>query len=100
LHRIARESLANVARHAPSNRVELSVETIGAAGGCLPNVRLVVADHGHRPTSPRDDPTAFGVVGMRERARGLGGELSAGPAGDGWRVEAVLPFAGSDGSDA
>jgi len=28
---------------------------------------------------------------MRERARGLGGTLSAGPDGDGWRVELRLP---------
>jgi signal transduction histidine kinase len=28
---------------------------------------------------------------MRERAALLGGTLSAGPAGDGWRVELRLP---------
>jgi signal transduction histidine kinase len=31
-------------------------------------------------------------MGMRERARALGGELDAGPTVDGWRVEARLPL--------
>jgi len=52
-------------------------------------IRLVVADHG----TPAADPASghFGIVGMRERARALGGELDAGPTADGWRVEARLP---------
>lgn len=85
LHRIARESLANVARHAPGNRVELAVDALGD------EVRLVVADHGS-PAAPMA-PTVghFGIVGMRERARALGGDLHAGPTADGWRVEARLP---------
>ncbi len=33
----------------------------------------------------------YGLEGMRERARGLGGTLSAGADGDGWRVELRLP---------
>ena len=98
LHRIARESLANVARHAPSNRVEVTVETIGGRDGCSAGVRLVVADHGCRPPTRRPDPTSFGLVGMGERARGLGGELTAGPSGDGWRVEASLPLPGVERS--
>ncbi|MEA2827032.1 MAG: hypothetical protein QOG43_1471 [Actinomycetota bacterium] len=85
LHRIAREALANVARHAPGNRVELAVAV--DAG----EVRLVVADRG-RPGSPPDpDDGHFGLVGMRERARALGGDLEAGPTADGWRVDARLP---------
>jgi len=85
VHRIAREALANVAHHAPSNRVELEVALV--ADGVL----LVVADRG-RPGAP-PDPSAghFGLVGMRERARALGGHLEAHPTADGWRVEARLP---------
>jgi signal transduction histidine kinase len=35
-----------------------------------------------------------GLAGMRERVAGLGGEVSAGPAGDhlGWRVRARIPY--------
>lgn len=90
LHRIAREALANVARHAPGNRVELDL-AVGDG-----EVRLLVADHGRpaRPPLPDDGPH-FGLVGMAERARALGGRLEAGPTADGWRVEAVLPLAGT-----
>lgn len=90
LHRIAREALANVARHAPQNSVEL---TLNAADDA---VRLLVVDRG-RPGARRD-PNAghFGLVGMRERARALGGELDAGPTADGWSVEARLPRTAPD----
>jgi signal transduction histidine kinase len=89
LHRIAREALANVARHAPSNRVELSLDLDAPTS----EVRLVIADHGRTPDTAHHDEGHFGLLGMRERARALGGELEAGPTVDGWRVEARLPAA-------
>lgn len=85
LHRIAREALANVARHAPANRVEL---TLTAHDGWA---SLTVADHG-RPAAAADETEHFGLVGMRERARALGGRLDAGPTPDGWRVQADVPL--------
>lgn len=90
-HRIAREALANVARHASTNRVELvAVIDEGA-------VRLEISDHG-RPAGRSGIDAArlggFGLVGMGERARSLGGCVSAGPSADGWRVVAILPVAG------
>jgi signal transduction histidine kinase len=90
LHRISREALANVARHAPGNRVEFVVDLDADAGA----VRLVVADHGRAPATRGQHGGHFGLVGMGERARALGGDLDAGPTADGWRVEARLPFAG------
>lgn len=89
LHRIGREALANVARHAPSNRVDFVVDLDSDAG----EVRLVVADHGRAPAAQDHDQAHFGLMGMRERARALGGDLDAGPTADGWRVEARLPLA-------
>jgi len=86
LHRIAREALTNVARHAPGNRVEVSLVAEDGA------VRLRVVDSGTAgPAAPADGPH-FGLVGMAERARAVGGELDAGPAPGGWRVEARLPL--------
>jgi signal transduction histidine kinase len=86
LHRIAREALTNVARHAPGNRVDVSLAAEDGA------VRLRVVDSGTPgPAAPADGPH-FGLVGMVERARAVGGELDAGPAPDGWRVEARLPL--------
>jgi signal transduction histidine kinase len=89
LHRISREALANVARHAPGNRVELSADVEADTD----EVRLVVADRGRAPAAHDQPDGHFGLVGMRERARALGGELDAGPTADGWRVEARLPLA-------
>jgi signal transduction histidine kinase len=89
LYRISREALANVARHAPGNRVELAVDLDPDTSA----VRLVVADHGRAPGVQDHDKGHFGLVGMRERARALGGKLDAGPTADGWRVEARLPLA-------
>jgi signal transduction histidine kinase len=93
LHRICREALTNVARHAPGNRVELTVDLDAATD----ELRFAVADHGRAPTVVDHDDGHFGLVGMRERARAVGGELDAGPTPDGWRVEARLPRAAVDG---
>ena len=86
MHRIAREALANVARHASANRVDLRV----FAGDDM--VRLVVADQGRPASQPDTSAGHFGLVGMRERARALGGDLEAEPTSDGWLVTARLPM--------
>lgn len=92
LHRIGREALANVARHAPGNRVELALDLDGDTD----EVWLVVADHGRAPAGPQPGDGHFGLLGMRERARALGGELDASPTADGWRVEVRLPLTETD----
>jgi signal transduction histidine kinase len=85
LHRIAREALTNVARHAPGNQVTVSL----AAGDDA--VVLAVVDSGTPGGAAPAIGPHFGLVGMAERARAVGGELEAGPSEDGWRVEARLP---------
>jgi signal transduction histidine kinase len=87
IHRIAREALANVARHAPDNHVRLECVVVD---GC---VRLTVVDHGAAAPRPETGSGHFGLVGMAERARALGGRLDAGPGADGWSVTAALPLA-------
>jgi signal transduction histidine kinase len=87
LYRIAREALANVARHAPGNEVDLAVDVEGDT------VHLVVEDRGRPGAVPDPNAGRFGLVGMRERALALGGRLDAGPTGEGWRVELRLPTA-------
>ncbi len=83
-YRIVQESLSNVARHArPANAAVLLRRE--------PQALLVnVSDDGDAPPEPGLD--GHGLVGMRERASGLGGTLEAGPGPDGgWRVRATLP---------
>jgi signal transduction histidine kinase len=54
---------------------------------------LVVEDHAPDGTPPPVAPVAggYGLTGMRERAKLLGGELNACPTSHGFRVELRLP---------
>ncbi|MCB5178751.1 sensor histidine kinase [Streptomyces antimicrobicus] len=85
-YRIVQEALSNCLRHAPGSRVE-----VGIAYGPH-ELYLCVANS--RPTRPvQASPGAgHGLLGMRERAGMLGGELAAGPRpGGGYEVTAHLP---------
>ncbi|MFD3702161.1 sensor histidine kinase [Nocardia sp. NPDC058658] len=86
LYRLAQESLTNAVRHARSaTRVGIDVRRDGDT------VRLRVSDDGQTEPGPVPEP-GFGLLGMAERAKILGGSLSAGPGPTGgWVVEAVLP---------
>jgi signal transduction histidine kinase len=85
IHRITREALTNVARHAPANHVTVSLQAEDDA------VLLRVVDSGTPGGAAAVTGPHFGLVGMAERARAVGGELEVGPSEDGWRVEARLP---------
>jgi signal transduction histidine kinase len=87
LYRIAEESLANAARHAPGAAVavELCVEPDRAV------LRIV---NGAAPVAvPRSDSrTGLGLTGMRQRTDLIGGRLTVGRSGPGWRVEVEVPL--------
>lgn len=90
LCRVAQEALTNVRRHAPGARAELHVNYQKDA------VLLTVTDHRTDPApvggaSPPDTGSGYGLIGMRERAELLGGELAAGRTADGWRVSLRVP---------
>ncbi|MEU0490149.1 sensor histidine kinase [Nocardiopsis sp. NPDC006139] len=88
LLRIAQEALTNVLRHAGAGAVA-RVEVAFEAGW----VRLVVADTGAGPGAGWVE--GAGIAGMRERARGVGGELAAGPGdGGGFVVRVRVPVEG------
>ncbi|MET3430201.1 signal transduction histidine kinase [Actinoplanes tereljensis] len=90
VYRIVRESLTNVARHAPHAGDVRVVVGEGPDG-----VTVEVADdaaHGPAPESRG----GYGLVGMRERVESLGGTLHAGPRAEaGWSVRATLPVSRS-----
>jgi len=71
IFRIAQESLTNAAKHAQASYVRIGI--LRDRG----EVRLVVQDDGcgFDPYVVSGDQTHFGLLGMRERARALGGKL-------------------------
>jgi signal transduction histidine kinase len=88
LFRIAQEALTNVARHAEASEVAVNLSAKGKTA------RLEIVDNGRglQPSAPRDNPS-LGMVGMRARARQLGGELSVeSPAGGGLRLCVDVPL--------
>lgn len=91
VYRIVQESLTNVLRHAPGTPgVELSMVTDADA------VTIEVLDHGSTTAAVESLGTGRGLIGMRERVGVYGGDIEAGPWGDGWRVRAVLPWRKDD----
>lgn len=94
--RLVQESLTNVVRHAPGSRVSVTVRDAGDA------LEVCVVDAGskRRPVhalagADRDEAGlggGFGLVGLRERVRDVGGDLEAGPrAAGGFRVLGRFP---------
>ncbi len=85
-YRIAQEALTNVVKHAPGARARVEVAHDPA------ELTITVADNG--PGQSRTVPRSpgLGIVGMRERAAMLGGQLTAGtrPQG-GFAITARLP---------
>ena len=70
LFRVLQESLTNVARHAGARHVRVELTCSDA------DVRLMVRDDGTGiGTRAENAPRSFGLLGMRERASMLGGEL-------------------------
>jgi signal transduction histidine kinase len=92
LYRIAQEALANAARHAPRARTVLGLE-VGEG-----RASLVAETIGPRVAAPagESDRAGYGLIGMRERAAALGGELTAGPTPEGWLVTCTLPLEAKD----
>ncbi|HWG25880.1 sensor histidine kinase [Actinospica sp.] len=84
-YRIVQESLTNVIRHASARRATVALRHEQDA------LTIEVADDGRG--APAGGAPGFGLVGMRERAEALGGELHAAarPEG-GYRVLARLPW--------
>jgi signal transduction histidine kinase len=87
LFRIVQEALTNVARHAQARRVRVSLNAAPDA------VTLVVADDGRGVTTDElARPTSLGVVGMRERAAVVGGEVTiTGSPGRGTTLTVRVP---------
>lgn len=90
---IAREALRNVERHAQAGCVRVALEPLDG------RIRLSVVDDGRGLPADHDDDALvaaghFGLLGMRERAERIGGELAVCAAeGRGTALTALLPAA-------
>jgi signal transduction histidine kinase len=87
-YRILQEALTNVHKHAADAATHITV--------CwwTDRIELDVLDEGGGVERDGQPATGHGLVGMRERARLLGGSLAAGTVNGGFRVHAVLPIGG------
>ena len=86
-YRIMQESLTNALRHAQASSVDMLVSEDKG------QLTLEIKDNGQGPSAHWQQSGHFGVIGMSERAQGLGGKLvfeALQPHGA--RVLAVLPL--------
>ena len=111
LYRVTQEALTNIRKHAHPERVEvrldyqrdgvsLAVEDFAvpddlpAPAALVPEGTTVLAGP-YPPAPPAGTLDAsgggYGLTGMRERAELLGGTLTAGPTGHGFRVDLRIP---------
>lgn len=83
--RLVQEGLTNVAKHAAGARTTVLVNLVDG------ETRVEVTDDGGGPGPLPVTESGYGLIGLRERVEVLGGTLTAGPHGKGWRLHATLP---------
>lgn len=84
LLRIVREAVTNAVRHGSANVVR--VEFSNGRG-----LHLRIEDDGVGFDPAGVHPNGFGLIGMRERAAALGGQLFIASTSEGTQIEVVLP---------
>jgi two-component system sensor histidine kinase UhpB len=90
IYRCVQESLTNAVRHAQADNIRVTVDETGADPSTA-RVELAIEDDG-RGIDPQT-PAGFGLRGMQERVRALGGECALeAAAGGGTRVRVVIPL--------
>jgi signal transduction histidine kinase len=90
-YRIVQEALTNARRHAPGAAVDVELRYTGY------DLSLRIRDNGPGPPTLAASGPGHGLLGMRERAAAVGGELRTGAAaGGGFLVTATLPGKGQE----
>jgi signal transduction histidine kinase len=86
--RVVQEALTNVSRYACASKVEISLVADSQT------LCFFIQDNGCGMAEGAErKPTAFGLLGMRERMAILGGELSIESSpGKGTRIEGIIPL--------
>ena len=86
-YRIVQEALTNCLKHAEASHVDVTLRST------TDGLEIEVVDDGVGPTT--GDGQGRGMVGMRERVRLHGGEMTTGAApGQGFRLTVSLPLRG------
>jgi two-component system, NarL family, sensor histidine kinase UhpB len=93
LYRVVQECLTNISRHAGASSVQIAVTLLAAtAAEGIQRLELTVRDNGCG-FDERIAGRGFGLLGIRERVRGLGGSCRIDSAvGRGTVVMAQVPF--------
>ncbi|MDI3409027.1 sensor histidine kinase [Streptomyces cavernicola] len=87
VHRVVREALTNVHRHAPGQHATVRLDA--TPDWLLVTVTNTLPSH---PAGPAGGRGGLGLIGLQERIEALDGTFRAGPSGRGqWRVTARLP---------
>jgi two-component system, NarL family, sensor kinase len=87
LYRILQEALTNIGRHAHAHCVSIQLQMM------LDQIRLVIDDDGRGFDPAQVGQNSFGLVGMNERAKLLGGSLEVGSSeGEGTQLEVIIPL--------
>lgn len=98
-YRIVQEALSNVVRHAPGSTVDVAIRIVGdrltlSITNSRSDVGAVMAQ------LDRGGHVGQGLIGMRERASIVGGEVTCAPTrGGGFAVKATLPLEASINSN-
>jgi signal transduction histidine kinase len=88
LYRIAQEALHNVVKHANAEQARISLKRVGG------DLRLQIEDDGIGFDPGLVPRGHLGLVGMRQRAERIGGELDIGPRpAGGSKVRVTVPLA-------
>jgi two-component system, NarL family, sensor histidine kinase UhpB len=91
VYRIVQECLSNAVRHGKPRLIAISV----GRDARRDEVIVEVADDG--AGLDREPELGYGLIGMEERVRGMGGRLTlSNRLGGGFVVSAALPCSGSD----
>jgi two-component system, NarL family, sensor histidine kinase UhpB len=114
VYRIVQEGLTNIAKHAHASQARVALEIHpGASGQARPHARwlaLTIEDdgcggaghgtaadgHGPGSGSCNGSGNRLGLIGMRERAMALGGQLDVIREDGGFKLQAVIPLAGAE----
>jgi signal transduction histidine kinase len=88
-YRIVQEGLTNALKHAHASEAHVHI------GYAADELRIQVSDDGDGDADPIGHGLGHGLVGVRERVKLYGGEMTAGTAnGGGFRLTTSLPLRG------